>query len=378
MVFVRHALPGERVLARITGGRSGDRFLRADTVQVLDASPDRVPSPCPYAGPGRCGGCDWQHASVPAQRRLKADVVAEQLHRLAGLDRPVTVAELPGSPDGLAWRTRVQFAVDRSGTVGFRRHRSHDVEPVAGCLIAHPLVEALGIEGQRWPGVTAVKVAVSVGSGEALVETVETAQAPAASSDEHLVESAAGRTWRVSGTGFWQVHPAAADTLVGCVLELLAPRAGERALDLYSGVGLFAGALAERLGPDGRVIAIESDRRAVRDARHNLADLPGVRLLSGRVERALPRTGWHRADLVVLDPPRPGAGRGVVDRIAGLRPRAVAYVACDPAALARDVGYFGGHGYRLADLRGFDLFPMTQHVECVALLEPAVTPPATA
>jgi tRNA/tmRNA/rRNA uracil-C5-methylase (TrmA/RlmC/RlmD family) len=166
------------------------------------------------------------------------------------------------------------------------------------------------------------------------------------------------------------VHPAVADALTGCVLELLAPQPGEWALDLYSGVGLFAGVLAERLGPTGRVVAIEGDRGAVDDARHNLAELSGVRLLRGRVDRTLPRIGWHRADLVVLDPPRSGAGRAVVERISGYRPRAIGYVACDPAALARDLGYFAGHRYRLADLRGYDVFPMTHHVECVALLTP--------
>ena len=369
VVFVRHALPGERVLARVTAGRAGDRFLRADAERVLSASPDRVAAPCPYAGPGRCGGCDWQHADPAAQRRLKAAVVAEQLRRLAGIEWPVEVIAVPGSPDGLGWRTRVQYAVDADGTVGLHRHRSHEIEPIDGCLIAHPLVEALGIERQPWPGVSAIKVVAAVGSGECLVETIEVGSAPERA-DEYLTETAAGRTWRVTGTGFWQVHAAAADTLAGCVLQLLAPRPGEWALDLYSGVGLFAGVLAERLGPTGRVVAIEGDRGAVEDGRHNLAELPGVRLLRGRVDRTLPRTGWHRADLVVLDPPRSGAGRAVVDRISLYRPRAIAYVACDPAALARDLGYFAGHGYRLTDLRAYDLFPMTHHVECVALLTP--------
>jgi tRNA/tmRNA/rRNA uracil-C5-methylase (TrmA/RlmC/RlmD family) len=177
------------------------------------------------------------------------------------------------------------------------------------------------------------------------------------------------RSFRVSGTGFWQVHPGAADAFVTAVLRALEPVAGERVLDLYAGAGLFAAALADRVGPDGRVLAIEADAGAVRDARRNLHDLPQVRLVAGRVDAALrtPELAGE-VDLVVLDPPRTGAKAAVVRQVASRRPRAVAYVACDPAALARDVALFTGHGYRLAGVRAFDAFPMTQHVECVAHL----------
>jgi tRNA/tmRNA/rRNA uracil-C5-methylase (TrmA/RlmC/RlmD family) len=183
-----------------------------------------------------------------------------------------------------------------------------------------------------------------------------------------LHERAAGRTWQVTGSGFWQVHPGAADTLVSAVLDGLQPRPGERVLDLYAGVGLFSGPLAGLVGPAGHVLAVEGDRAAAADAEANLADLPQVSVRCGRVDRVLHRV--DAADLVVLDPPRTGAKRDVVGAVAGLRPRAVAYVACDPAALARDVAYFGEHGYRLRSLRAFDLFPMTHHVECVAVLAP--------
>ncbi|MGH3318263.1 MAG: class I SAM-dependent RNA methyltransferase, partial [Nocardioidaceae bacterium] len=171
-------------------------------------------------------------------------------------------------------------------------------------------------------------------------------------------------------TGFWQVHPGAAETLTRVALEMLAPRPGETALDLYSGVGLFAGALAARVGADGSVLAVEGDAQAVRDARRNLHDLPQVRLLAGRAERVLRDLPLDAADVVLLDPPRTGARRRVVERVVSLAPRAVCYVACDPAALARDVAYFAGHGYVLRRLEAFDIFPMTHHVECVALLVP--------
>jgi tRNA/tmRNA/rRNA uracil-C5-methylase (TrmA/RlmC/RlmD family) len=363
VVFVRHALPGERVVAEVTEGEEGDRFLRADAVEVLDASPDRVTPPCPFSGPGRCGGCDFQHVEPDAQRRLKAAVVAEQLQRLAGLDVAVTVEEVPGVAGGLGWRSRVQWAVDSSGRPGLRKHRSHDIVSVDHCRIAHPdLPVVLDTEWQEAASVEAI--VSSTGQQLRLVTTQD--GATFADGPLQLRERAGGRDWQVTGSGFWQVHPGAADTLVGAVLEALAPRPGDRVVDLYAGVGLFAGVVARAVGPSGRVVAVESDRAAADDAATNLLDLPNVTVECDRVQRVLRRLDG--AELVVLDPPRTGAKRRVVRSIAALEPRAIAYVACDPAALARDVGYFADEGYRLTSLRAFDLFPMTHHVECVALL----------
>lgn len=385
VVFVRHALPGERVRARITEERS--RYARADAVEVLEASPDRVAPACPYAGPGRCGGCDWQHASLPAQRGLKTAVVREQLSRLAGIDWTGEVTEIPGAPDGFGWRTRVRFAVAPDGTAGFHRYRSHQVQPVDRCLIAHPLVESAGVEGRRWPGADAVEVAAGSAVGETAVviarsrrpaggcepagsrEPAGTREAVGDPEPAYVHERAGGRSWRVSPGGFWQVHPGAADTLLAAVLDLTDPRPGERGLDLYAGAGLFAAGLAGRVGPAGRVVAVEGDRAAVADARHNLADLPSVRVRRASVTADLVRR-LGPADVVVLDPPRTGAGTAVVRAIAALGARAVAYVACDPAALARDLATFGAAGYATSEVRGYDLFPMTAHVECIALLRP--------
>ncbi|GAA2316086.1 class I SAM-dependent RNA methyltransferase [Nonomuraea roseoviolacea subsp. roseoviolacea] len=387
VVFVRHALPGERVVAAVT--EETTRFLRADAVEILEPSPDRVVPPCPYAGPGRCGGCDWQHATLEAQRALKADVVAEQLRRLAGIDRKVVVEEVPGAPDGLGWRTRVQLAVRGDGAPGFRKHRSHDIQPVDACLIAHPEVEAVGAELREWPGAAGVEVIASTGGDRAVVvkprprRTVAVPDLDAPASI--LVDQGKGRTvprrgpgvlrervgdreFRVSGSGFWQVHPGAAETLLDAVLTFAAPEPGEWALDLYCGVGLFAAGLAEAVGPEGAVFGLESEEAAVRDARANLRDLPQARIERGRVEEALDRFQIERADVVVVDPPRSGLGREVVDRIAGLEAPRVVYVSCDPATLARDLAWLAERGYGLADLRAFDAFPMTHHVECVALL----------
>jgi tRNA/tmRNA/rRNA uracil-C5-methylase (TrmA/RlmC/RlmD family) len=372
VVFVRHALPGERVVAQVTEGQEGDRFLRADAVEVLEASPHRVEQPCPWARPGLCGGCDFQHVTLPAQRALKAAVVREQLQRLAGLEVGVEVEAVPGNrrgsgrDDGLGWRTRVQWAVTHDGVPGLRRHRSHEVVPVDRCLIAHPGLP--DVVGQQWPDASTVEAIVSSTSQQLRLVTTRDGSA-FADGPVALTEVAAERAWQVSGSGFWQVHPGAAGVLVAAVLQGVAPRAGEHALDLYAGVGLFSAALGAAVGPRGHVLAVELDEGATEDAAVNLADLPQVAVLRERVDRAVGQV--TRADVVVLDPPRTGARREVARGVAALAPRAVAYVACDPAALARDVSFFAEHGYALTSLRAFDLFPMTHHVECVAVLTPA-------
>lgn len=175
VLFVRHTLPGEKVVAKVTEGDVDSRFLRADAITVLDASKDRAPAPCPFAGPGKCGGCDWQHAKPGAQRRLKGEVVAEQLKRLAGLtpeeagwDGTVMPAEGDKLPAGQVpqWRTRVQFAIDEDGNAGLRKHRSHDIELIDHCMIAAPGVSELGIEKQDWPQMASVEAIAASGSND--------------------------------------------------------------------------------------------------------------------------------------------------------------------------------------------------------------------
>ncbi|MFV2100211.1 class I SAM-dependent RNA methyltransferase [Micromonospora sp. LOL_024] len=375
VVFVRHALPGERVLVEVTEVHRG--FVRADAIGVLEAAADRVAPPCPYARPGRCGGCDLQHVAPPAQLDWKAKVVREQLVRLGGLDETacdalgIRVEALPGGP--LGWRSRVRYAVDAAGRAGLLKHRSHEVVPVDRCLIAHPAVRDLPVltsTGVTWPDAEAVEAVASTG-GDVAVTAVAAGRTELVSGPDRVRERAVGREWKLPTSSFWQVHPAAADILVEAVLQLTDPRPGETAWDLYGGAGLFAAALAGRVGAGGRVTLVEVAADGVAAARENLRDLPVVEVVAARVETALTRrriTG--PVDVVVLDPPRAGAGARVVRDVVAAGPRAVAYVACDPAAFARDVRVFAGLGWRLAELRGYDLFPMTQHVELVGLLLP--------
>ena len=291
-------------------------------------------------------------------------MVAEQLRRLAGLDVEVVVEAVPGDDDGLSWRTRVQWAVAPDGTAGLRQHRSHDVVPVDDCVIAHPGLP--DVTGQEWPDASAVEAIVSA-TGERLRLVSTRDGSTFADGPLLLHERAAGRDWQVTGSGFWQVHPGAADALVGAVVEGLAPEPGERALDLYAGVGLFSAALAARVGPAGHVLAVEGDETAVEDAAVNLADLPQVSVLVGRVDRAL--ADVPAADLVVLDPPRDRceAGGGRRDRRDLRRGRSPTW----RATRRRWRGTWRSSpstATSCPSLRAFDLFPMTHHVECVAVL----------
>ena len=436
VLFVRHALPGERVLARVTEVTS--RFARADAIEVREASPDRVEPPCPNAHPGGCGGCDWQHASLPAQRALKAAVIAQQLRRVAGLelDGEITVEALPEyegaeatAESGLGWRTRVQFAVRPDGLAGLRAHRSHEVIDIGDCPIAHPAIRDLGLLDYSWEGAGTVEAAAGspepehqdrvviltkagraprgrrapgsepghraardergrdarVRSEDRAVEAFPQEAVDSVEAESVLIRSAhrltpvrgrqfltqfaAGRHWQVNAGGFWQVHPAAADTLSDAVVSALEPKPGDSALDLYAGAGLFAGVLAPLVGADGSVTAIESDAAAVRDARANLDAYPWVQVHRNDVALAVADRGLPQARLVVADPPRAGLAREVVDYLTGASgAERFAYVSCDPATLARDLGLLIAGGWRVDGLRAFDAFPMTHHVECVVTL----------
>lgn len=387
VVFVRHSLPGERVRARVTSSTSS--FLRADAVEILQASPDRVEPPCPHAGPGRCGGCDYQHVAPAAQRRLKAWHVAEQLARLAGVTRPVDVEAVAGDSQGLAWRSRVRLAVDREGRPGFRRHRSHRVEVVGDCPIATSAVADTGALAAPWRGAAEIEVVTGIGTDDAVVSVRSRGRTNVAVPDlpartglvvrgvvRHPPGSVRavvhGRTYRVTAGVFWQVHVGAAAALLDAVLAMAGPLTGQAVADLYAGAGLFAVPLAEAVGTDGSVLAVERDRLACADARHNGAGLSALRVIEESVTPELVTEGIGRPRLVVLDPAREGAGTAVMAALAAHAPtlERLVYVSCDPASFGRDARVLLDVGWELADLRAFDIFPMTEHVELVALFRP--------
>ena len=378
VVFVRHALPGETVRAVVTEAREGATFWRADAVEVLEASPDRVDSPWPEAGPDGVGGGELAHVSLPGQRRWKADVVAEQLRRLAHLEPEVVVEAAPGEHDGLGWRTRIELVADREGRAGMHRFRSHEVAPLTSMPLAAPGLDVGTLLGRRWaPGARLTAVA-PVGGDEPLllIDGLPFTDRgpdprPTARRSVREVAEVAGRTyrWKVAGDGFWQVHHAAPTVLAQAVVDAVGDRKGATVVDLYAGAGLFTVPLADVVGERGTVVAVEGDPRAATSARRNVHEHPQVALHLGPVASVLAAGATARADVVVLDPPRVGAGRVVIEEVAGLGPERIVYVACDPAALARDLAYLAGHGYALSSLRALDLFPMTHHVECVAVVD---------
>ena len=375
VVFVSDTIPGEKVVARITDD-SKPSFWRAETVRVLEASPHRqaqiwVEASVDRDPDDRAGGAEFGHIELGHQRVLKSQVLAEGLQRMAGLERAIEVEALPGPADGTGWRTRVRLHVAQDGTVGPYAARSHRVIPVRSLPLATEAVRELAPLHEKISGAETVDVlAPSTGSARLIVGT----QTPSV-----VRERVGDREFRVDDSGFWQVHEGAAVALTRAVQDaidpaLFDPRAAN--LDLYGGVGLLAAAVGDRFGSTVRITTVESDARATDHAAENLADWLGATAVTGRVEhwvRSLAdASAGERARLaagtVVLDPPRAGAGKAVLEALAAVAPAQLIYVACDPIAFARDVGTLAGLGYRMDGLRALDLFPHTHHVEAVAAL----------
>ena len=371
VVFVSDAIPGERVVARVTDDAK-PTFWRADTVRVLEPSIHRRPHPWAEAAldrdpADRAGGAEFGHIAPQHQRDLKAQVLREALARFGGVERDTVVEALPGPDDGTGWRTRVRLHVSDDGVVGPYAARSHTVIAVTELPLAVEEVREIAPLAERFPAETQHidLLAPALGGARMIVGT----------QTRSVVREVVGdREFRVDDAGFWQVHRHAAETLSAAVAgaiddALFDPKAAN--LDLYGGVGLLAAAVGDRFGPTTRITTVESDARATEHAAENLADWIGASAVTGRVEqwvRSLEPGTRLSSATVVLDPPRAGAGRGVVDALAAVGPAQLVYVACDPVAFARDVGLFAAHGYRLESLRAFDLFPMTHHVEAVGLL----------
>ena len=365
VIFVRHAIPGERCRIIITS--TGSSFNRADVIEVLEPSPDRVSAPCSFSHQAGCGGCDFQHISPTRQRQLKSDVITEQFLRIAKMNVQVDVEEVGGP---LHWRTRSIATTTKDGKLGFYGTRSHTVVPIQDCLIAVENMEMPELAARTWRGDVRIEIATS-NTGErniALSPKRGEGQARLTEGNQTLHEVVAGKTLKVSQDSFWQAHVKAPEVLTEVLLNFAQLQSGDHVLDLYGGVGLFTAAMIDMVGGNGSIDLIESSKCATSDAAKNFANNSNVRIATGDVAKLLPRIA--KADVVVLDPPRIGAGKTVLAEIARMGPRAVVYIACDPAALARDTAYFLKLGYSIAKIRAFDLFPMTHHIECIALYLP--------
>ena len=362
--FIRHGIPGEKCRVVITS--TGTSFNRGDVVEVLDPSPDRVSPPCSYAHRGGCGGCDFQHISMIGQRQLKSDVITEQFARIAKMDLRIEVEEVSPS---LHWRTRSIATTNSVGRLGFYGARSHNVVPIDDCIIMAPDMKMPELAARSWKADVRIEIAVSSMKERNIALANKESKARLTEGNQTLHEEVMGKLLEVSQDSFWQSNASAPATLTRAVLEYAELRNGDHVLDLYGGVGLFTSVMVDIVGIDGAIDLIEGSKSATSDATKNFAKNLNVKIATGDVAHHLPRI--TSADVVVLDPPREGAGKTVVSEIVRLTPRRIVYVACDPAALARDTGYFLEKGYTLSTIRAFDLFPMTHHIECVALFLPA-------
>ncbi|MGH3641048.1 MAG: class I SAM-dependent RNA methyltransferase [Mycobacterium sp.] len=374
VVFVRYALPGEVVRARVTEQRGS--HWHAEVLEVLEPSADRIDSLCPIAGVDGSGCCDLAFAAPQAARRLKGDVVANQLERLGGHEWAGEAEEV-GSAGPTSWRTRVRLDVGgqgpQSGRAGFHRYHSSDLVTDLACAQV-PAGMLAGLDGSKWPPGAQLHVALDDQGTRHVVRTGprsdRKASTQAVEGSYEATQRVGDRTWTVPVTAFWQAHRDAAREYSALVREWAQLSSGMTAWDLYGGAGVFAAVLAESVGETGHVLTVDTSRGSSRAARAALADLGWVNVLTESVRRALTAQP-HRADVAVLDPPRTGAGREVIDLLAAAEVPRIVHIGCEAASFARDVGLYRGHGYAVEELRVFDSFPLTHHVECVAVLSRA-------
>ncbi|UXA20018.1 class I SAM-dependent RNA methyltransferase [Mycobacterium sp. SMC-4] len=369
VVFVRYALPGETVRVRITDKRSA--YWNAEVVEVLDAAPGRVDPICPISGADQAGCCDLSFVEPSAARRIKGSVVANQLVRLGDYhwrDEADARAEPVGAGAATGWRTRVRLATSADGRAGFHRYHSADLVHRLECAQL-PAGMLAGLGDTRWLPGAAVHVAVDDDGVRHVVTAGRRGGRKTAvvEGGYEAVQRVAGRTWRIPVTAFWQAHRDAPDLYCSLVVEWAGLAPGMTAWDLYGGAGIFAAGLAQAVGEGGQVITVDTSRGASRSARSALADLGWVTVVNDSVRRALGAQS-RRADVAVLDPPRTGAGRDVIELLAASGVPRVIHIGCEAASFARDIGLYRASGYEVESLRVFDSFPLTHHVECIAAL----------
>ena len=366
VVFVRYALPGERVRVRVTADRGS--YWHAETIEVIEPSDDRIASLCPIAGVDGAGCCDLAFVEPAAGRALKAEVVSNQLARLGNYQWNDAVAPVStAGPTG--WRTRIRLDVGADGRAGFHRYHSDELVVDLNCgQLPAGMID--GLTDVAWPPGAHLHVVVDDDGQRHVARTVRHGRRNSTDVVEGSyqgVQRAGRHTWQVPVTAFWQAHRDAARTYSDLVGDWARPDPGMTAWDLYGGAGVFAAVLGDAVGESGQVVSVDSSRGATRSARATLADLPQVSVITDSVRRALTaqRSG---ADVAVLDPPRGGAGREVIDLLAAAEVRRIVHIGCEAASFARDVGLYQRHGYAVDKISVFDSFPLTHHIECVALL----------
>ncbi len=359
-IFVLGGIAGETVRVEIV--EQHDRFSRARLIEVLEPSAQRVEPRCPHFGfdPNSCGGCQGQHIAYAAQLQFKTQIVREQFQRIGRL-ADANVRDTIPSPNAWAYRNHVRFTKSAEGPLGFQAARSNRVVPIEACYIVEPPIldwlQANESAKQR----VSESANLQINSVDDQVDVrLSYPQLPSSNPSTSL---RTGFQFQVSPDSFFQVNSSLISTLVEQVLNKLDPKSSEVILDAYCGVGLFTRFIAPKAA---RVIGIESSRSAIDDARQNLSEFKNVKLLRGLVERILPTIN-NSIDAAVVDPPRAGCGRQVVQALIDHRVKHLVYVSCDPSTLARDARQLINSGYQLIEAQPIDLFPQTYHIETVAL-----------
>ena len=369
VAFVEYAIPGERVLAEVTAEEPS--YVEATTVEVRESSELRVEPRCQYFG--RCGGCQLQHVAYGEQLRLKTGVVRDQLRRIGRFEDEAidgVLREMIGMADPWAYRNHMRFTVRRDGDIGFMEHGSHRFLRIDHCEIALPAANRVLEDAQgRTMQTRALTVRAGEHSGELLVQPKlrwrPHRRGRTRSGQPHYHELLRGARYRVSSPAFFQVNSRQAERLIELVVARARAVQPRLVADAYSGVGTFAVALAQVV-PD--VVTIEYSAAAGDDAEVNLAPYDNVRRIVGAVEEQLPALD-PAPDVIVVDPPRAGLDASVIDAIVDSRVRRLVYVSCDPATLARDLRRLADGGMALGEVQPIDMFPHTQHIECISTLD---------
>lgn len=352
-VFVPLAAAGDRLRVEMTERKKKIAFARI--VEVLEASPDRQEPPCRYFG--ECGGCDFQQMNYSAQLAAKSSMVADALRRLGKID--VSNVEVVASPQEFGYRGRARWQV-RGHLVGYFRRESHDVIDIESCPILTPKLNE---------GLNAVRRQAELGGlrsreVEAAADVERFVLSSENHEDERLHCDALGFEYEFRSTSFFQAN----GSLIGPLVNFATGGfSGTKALDLYCGVGLFTLPLAKQFDS---VIGVEGAGESIELARANADNngIPNAEFVQSSVKPFVGSSAAREADLILLDPPRSGTEKGTIERIAELRPKEIAYVSCDPSMLARDLRVLLDAGYKLDELKAFDLFPQSHHVETVAKL----------
>ena len=355
VVFVEGALPGELVEAEIT--QEAKSFLRARVTRVIESSEHRKDHFWPEAALG-AGGADFGHIDLGYQRTIKSEILAESLARMAGVELSAEVLAVDES-DGLGYRTRVQLHVAPDGTAGVKGTRSNEVIAVDSLPLANSEINELGLHKKRFPGKKKIFIASSPDSLQWSIDGE-------VGGSKVVTEVVGGRVFDLGPGVFWQAHALAPKVLLDGVLTTLGNFNEPELLDLYSGAGLFAANIAARF-PDARVHAVELSEAAVRSGKNSARGMQNLSFQKSDVLTYL-RSRQEEISTVVLDPPRSGAATKVINQLVRLKAQHIIYVACDPVALARDIGLLRQAGYELESIQGYDIFPHTHHFETLASL----------